>query len=73
MEVGMSLLITIPDELDRVALLDLGIRACPYEEVSGMDAHEAIKWAMYSLDGMRELHGLGITWEVEETGRGMTG
>lgn len=73
MELGMSLDIRVPQHIDPDKILELGIRHCPYEEVHGMDVHEAVRWAFFTPDGVRELHELGVRWHAEETGRATNG
>jgi len=76
MSFGLSVVVKVPSEVDRSAVISIGERydATDYSDVppevrdEPMDVGEALQIAFTEPGGVADLARLGVTWEVYETG-----
>lgn len=69
MSFGLSVVVSIPSNVERSVLAAIGERFAPAplgdEE---MESGEALQFAFTDPQGVADLARLGVTWEVYETG-----
>lgn len=69
MSFGLSVVVTIPPDVEQSAVVSIGERFDPTsEDIEPMDVGEAVQFAFTDPAGIADLARLGVTWEVYETG-----
>lgn len=66
---GLSVEVIIPDYVMEHAVISIGERYTPYVDGEKLSLAEALKYAFLDPMGVAELTRLGVTWNVETTGR----
>lgn len=67
MGLSISIEVSIPEAVDKTAVIRLGAACYPYEGFGDepMDLGEALQWAFSSPVGVTELASLGVTWNAQ--------
>lgn len=66
---GLSVEVIVPVEVGEDAVISIGERYSPYDDGEALSLGEALQYAFLDPGGVADLARLGITWNVETTGR----
>jgi hypothetical protein len=66
---GLSVEVIIPVEVTDDVVISIGERYSPFDDGEPVSLGEALQYAFLDPGGVADLSRLGVTWNVETTGR----
>lgn len=67
MLLGISLEVTVPADVDRAELHQIGVEVVPNPQ-EGFTAADVVEWGFTNPAAITALHGLGVRWNAVATG-----